>query len=267
MNEMIQSPQNPQIKAAIKLRQRRGRTQQGLTIIDGLREIERALASGFPVRTVFLHAPLLSSLELQALEAALERQTQVRVTPVSLEVMNKLAFGQREEGAVALAQIPHRTLADVVLPENPLIVVAEQVEKPGNLGAVLRSMDAVGANLLISADGRTDLFNPNAIRSSMGTIFSLPAVDATTAETLSYLRAGKFQIVAARVDGSVPYTHIDLRRPTAIVLGSEARGISGAWQQPDVTNIHLPMRGIADSLNVSSTAAVLLYEALRQREG
>jgi TrmH family RNA methyltransferase len=143
--------------------------------------------------------------------------------------------------------------------------VLESVEKPGNLGAVLRSADGAGLDALIAADLRTDLYNPNAIRASLGTIFTLPVAVADSRETLDWLRGRGLAIVAARVDGSVPYTEVDYRRPTAIVFGSEAEGLSEAWRAPDVTAVRLPMLGAADSLNVSAAAAVLFYEARRQR--
>lgn len=263
--EIIRSLQNTQIKAAVKLRDRRGRMQQGRTIIDGLREIRRALASKFPIEAIYLDPNALAGPEANGFIELLTEHQDIAVTHVTSEVMAKLAFGERVEGAVAVAKIPKRTLATIELPESPLVVVIEQVEKPGNVGAILRTMDAVGADLLISADGRTDLFNPNAIRASLGTIFSVPVVDATSEETIDYLRGQGIQALAARVDGSVPYSTVDMRASTALVLGSEAHGLSDKWHQPGISNIHLPMHGIADSLNVSTTAAVLLYEALRQR--
>ncbi|MBA2115978.1 TrmH family RNA methyltransferase [Bremerella alba] len=263
--EIIRSLQNTQIKSAGKLRDRRGRAQQGRTIIDGLREIRRALQAGFPIETMFVLPEAFSGPEPAEFEQVLADHGDVQILHVTRDVMEKLAFGQRVEGAVAIAKIPEKKLGDVVLPECPLVVVIEQVEKPGNVGAILRTMDAVGADILISADGRTDLFNPNVIRASLGTIFSATVVDATSEETIAFLKNDQFQIYAARVDGSVPYSTVDMKQATALVLGSEAHGLSDQWHRPGIVNIHLPMQGIADSLNVSTTAAVLLYESLRQR--
>jgi TrmH family RNA methyltransferase len=152
-----------------------------------------------------------------------------------------------------------------VLPDCPLVGVLEGAEKPGNVGAVLRSADGAGLSALIVADGGTDLFNPNAIRASLGTIFTVPVATATTAETIDWLTGHGLAVYAARVDGSVPYTVADFRRPAAIVLGSEAEGLTAAWAGDWLTAVRLPMQGAADSLNVSATAAVLFYEALRQR--
>ena len=150
--------------------------------------------------------------------------------------------------------------------DAPLVAVLEGVEKPGNVGAVLRSADAAGVSALIAADPRTDLYNPNAIRASLGTIFTMPVCEAAGGETIEWLRANGFRIFAARVDGAIPYTEADYRGRSAIVLGSEAAGLSPLWRGDDVQAVRLPMLGAADSLNVSVTAAVLFYEALRQRE-
>jgi TrmH family RNA methyltransferase len=160
---------------------------------------------------------------------------------------------------------PGGSLADLVPPDDPLVVVAEGIEKPGNLGAVIRTADGAGASAVIAADPRTDLFNPNAIRASLGTIFALPVVVASTPDTLAWLLGHGIRPVAARVDAPANYTDVDLRGPLAIVLGSEAGGLSATWTDPRVIPVAIPMRGMADSLNVSIAAAVLLYEARRQR--
>jgi TrmH family RNA methyltransferase len=155
-------------------------------------------------------------------------------------------------------------LADLQLPATPLVVVTEDVEKPGNVGAILRSADAVGADAVITAGG-TDLFNPNVIRASVGTVFSVPVASAPAAEVAAWLRDRGIRIVASRVDAAALHVEADLTGPLAIVMGSEASGLSDAWRGPDVEGIRLPMLGAADSLNVSAAAAVLLYEAWRQR--
>ncbi|MCC9606008.1 RNA methyltransferase [Blastopirellula sp. JC732] len=266
MPERITSVQNPRIKAAAKLRQRRAREQQGRTIIDGVREIDRALAKGFPLLELFLCDEMLVGAEADALRNRVDSQRDLNVYEITRDVCEKLSFGERAEGAVAVANYPDTALDASVLSASPLIVVLEGVEKPGNLGAILRTADAVGADCMIAADARTDLFNPNAIRASLGTIFAVPTFEATTAETFAFLRAAGVQMFAARVEGAVSYEQVSFAGPTALILGSEAEGLSGRWLADDVTNIRLPMRGIADSLNVSTTAAVLLYEADRQRQ-
>jgi TrmH family RNA methyltransferase len=185
---------------------------------------------------------------------------------VSPAVFAKLAYGDRGEGLISTAAAPACSLAALMLEAAPLVVVLAGVEKPGNVGAVLRSADGAGASAVIVADGGTDLFNPNAIRASLGAIFTVPLAAATSADTLAWLRRQELTMFAARVDGAICYSEARLSGPTALVLGSEAEGLSDIWRGDDVQSVALPMLGVVDSLNVSVTAAVLLYEARRQRE-
>ena len=260
----ITSVHNPRVKAAVRLRDRRYREKQGQILIDGARELLRAVEGGVKVLEVFTCQQFCDSLEgRRALAVALEHGAQI--IHVSEPVFEKLAFGQRTEGVLAVAEMPLRKLADMQLPDNPLLAVLEGVEKPGNLGAVVRSADAAGIAAVIAADAICDLYNPNAIRASLGAIFTVPICADTTAAVLDWLRQRGIKIVAARVDSSRLYTEIDYRQPTAVVLGSEARGLSRLWDCPDVTTVRLPMLGKVDSLNVSAAAAVLFYEARRQR--
>lgn len=259
----ITSLQNPRVKAAVRLRDGRHRQHQRRILIDGTREIGRALEAGVRLLEAFVSEPF-SSDDARRLLVRLP-ESGVELLKVSESVFEKLAFGRRTEGIVAVASTPDALLSQLTLPDNPLVAVLEGVEKPGNVGAVLRSADAAGVNAVVVADAGTDLYNPNAIRASLGTIFTMPLAEATTAETLDWLGGRKLAVYAARVDGSLLYTEVDFRRPTAIVLGSEAEGLSPAWHAGDVTPIRLPMLGAADSLNVSAAAAVLFYEALRQR--
>jgi TrmH family RNA methyltransferase len=180
-------------------------------------------------------------------------------------VFAKVAYGDRAEGVVAVAAVPQASLAELTVPDPALVAVVVGLEKPGNVGAILRSADAAGVNAVIVADGGTDLYNPNAIRASLGTLFTVPLASADSDETLAWLAANQFRAFAARVDGAIEYTQADFRGRTAIVLGSESAGLPAAWQGKNVQAIRLPMCGAADSLNVSATAAVLFYEALRQR--
>jgi TrmH family RNA methyltransferase len=266
MSHRITSTSNPRIKAAARLRDRRGRDQQGRIIIDGVREIGRAVAAGVDVVELFCFPELCHDEEHQAVLRA-ARQLNADLVEVTPQVMEKLAYGQRVEGIVAIARPPERRLADLSLPPDALVAVVEAVEKPGNLGAIVRTADAAGVAAVLVVQGATDLFNPNAIRASLGAIFTVPVLSATSEAVLVWLRARKFRLYAARVDGTVPYTKADFREQTAILLGSEASGLSAAWQGTDVTAICLPMHGSVDSLNLSATAAVLFYEALRQRSG
>ncbi len=262
----ITSLQNPRVKDALRLRDRRHREKQARILIDGARELDRAIQGGVCLREVFVCEPLCGSLDARRVLERLPRAG-VEVLHVAEAVFAKLTFGQRAEGVLGVAEMPACTLDQLALPENPRVAVLEGLEKPGNVGAVLRSADGAGISAVIVADGRTDLYNPNAIRSSLGTIFTLPVCATTAALALDWLRRRGIAIRAAIVQGALPYDEVDYRGPTAVVLGSEARGLSQTWQVPEVTAVRLPMCGAADSLNVSAAAAVLFYESLRQRRG
>ncbi len=260
----ISSVQNPRVKDAARLRDRRHRDKQGRILIDGARELRRAIAAGVSLAEVFVCESLCLGEDARQVLASLP-SIQAEVYSLTEQVFSKLAFGQRSDGVLAVATMPDTLLDRLPLGPVALLAVLEGVEKPGNIGAVLRSADAAGLDALIVADPQTDLYNPNAIRASLGTIFSVPVASASSAETLAWLKRHGLAIFVARVDGSIPYTEADFRGPSAIVLGSEAQGLSAAWSGVQVTAVRLPMRGQADSLNVSAAAAVLFYEALRQR--
>jgi TrmH family RNA methyltransferase len=266
----ITSLQNERVKNAVRLRDRRARDRQRMIVIDGHREIGLALASGVAVETLFVCEELCDESCQPLLDAA--RDVGSRILPVTQPVMEKLAFGDRTQGLLAVAQTPRRSLGDVAAQLNlddsatqPLVAVLEGVEKPGNIGAVLRTADAAGVAAVIVANGATDLFNPNAIRASLGAIFTVPVAAAESTTILAWLRKFGFQTLATRVDGSVDYATADYSGRRALILGSEAHGLTDVWQGDDVQAIRLPMLGKVDSLNVSATAAILFYEALRQR--
>jgi TrmH family RNA methyltransferase len=265
MPDPLASPSNPRIKAIARLRDRRERDVTGLTLVDGAREVRRAMASTIEVVEAFVCEPLLAGEDARAALDVL-REREVPTTSTTEAAFSKLAFGDRADGLVAVVRIPPMRLTDLRLPDEPLVVVVEGVEKPGNLGAVLRSADGAGADALIAASPRTDLFNPNAIRASAGTIFSVPIASAPTADVLAWLRERAIRILATRVDAEPLYTQVDLTGPVAVAFGGEAQGLSDAWRADDISAVRLPMRGIADSLNVSVSAAVVLYEARRQRD-
>jgi TrmH family RNA methyltransferase len=261
----LASPSNPRIKAAARLRDRRHRDEAGLTLVDGAREVRRALASGIDVVEAFICEPLLAGEDARVALAALAERG-VSTTSTSQPAFAKVAFGDRADGIVAVVRTPELRLDDLRLTTDPLVVVVEGIEKPGNLGAALRSADGAGADALIAASPRTDLMNPNAIRASAGTIFSVPIASAPTREVIEWLRQRQIRIVTTRVDATSLYTDADLTGPLAVAFGSEADGLSDAWHADDITAVRLPMLGIADSLNVSVSAAVVLYEARRQRD-
>lgn len=262
----ITSRANPRVTAVAGLRDRREREQRGLTVVDGGREIRRALDAGADIDEVWVCETLLAGPDARsALDEMAARN--VPTTTVSEPVFERLAFGERAEGLLAVVRIPDLSLERLVLLAEPLIAVIEGVEKPGNIGAILRSADGAGTHALIVASPRTDPYNPNAIRASAGTIFSVPLAVATSETSLAWLRDAGVRIVTTRVGAATPYTAADLRGPLAIVLGAEADGLSDVWSGTDIQSVGIPMHGIADSLNVSVSAALLLYEARRQRDG
>ena len=259
----LTSTKNPRVRAAAGLRDRRERDEAGLTLVDGARELTRALAGGAVVVEVFVDEDRLAPDGAAAVVEA--RRRGAAVVPVAGPVLDRLAYGDRSEGLVATVRIPGLALAGLGLPGDALVVVVEGLEKPGNLGAVLRTADAAGADAVIAADPRTDVFNPNAIRASLGTIFTVQLASGSSPAVRDDLAGRGLALLAARVDAEALYTDVDLRGPVAIILGSEADGLTDAWSGPAVLPIRVPMLGVSDSLNVSITAAVLLYEARRQR--
>jgi TrmH family RNA methyltransferase len=253
------------VKAAVRLRDRREREATGLTLIDGARELRRALSAGASVQTAFVARSNVRSEDARAALQDVERRI-TDIVEVSEAVFAKLAFGDRSDGFVAIVRTGSTNLESLrLMPGEPLVVVVQGIEKPGNLGAILRTADGAGASAVIAADPLTDLFNPNAVRASLGTIFSMPIAAGSTAATLDWLTTRGITPIAARVDAATPYTEVDMRRPVALVLGSEATGLSGGWDDPRVTPVAIPMLGTVDSLNVSVAAAIMLYEAVRQR--
>jgi RNA methyltransferase, TrmH family len=261
----ITSVHNPRVKDALRLRASRHRAKQERILIDGAREVLQALWGRVRLVELFLCIPLCKSPAAQEVLARLD-SLDADAWQVPPEVFEKIAFGERHDGVLAVAQTPRRELPDLQPAGRGLIAVLEGLEKPGNVGAVLRSADAAGVAAVIVANPRTDLYNPNCVRASLGTVFTRPVCTATTPEALQWLRSRRLTIYAARTDAKLSYTAVNFTEPAAVVVGNEAEGLSDAWRAADVTPIKLPMHGTADSLNVSATSAVLFYEALRQRE-
>lgn len=270
-SDVITSAANPRIRAAHALRERRGRSETGRLLVDGGREVLRALQAGATIREAFVARGTLSADAAEAVARLVERD--VPVIAVAGAAWSRLAYGERGSDLIAVVDAPSTDLADVervvAVEVAPLLVVVEDAEKPGNLGAIARSADGAGATaLLVAVHDRpaADPWNPNAARASLGTVLSLPIAIAPSAALAAWLRARSIRIVAARVQASMDYRDADLRGPVAIVVGSEAAGLGPAWLADDVIGVRLPMLGVADSLNVSAAAAVLLYETRRQRD-
>ena len=262
----ITSAQNPRIKDAAALRDRKEREQRQRILVEGAREIGRAIASGWRVDCAFVCRELLSDAAHDLLRTL---RSDRGVTSVSAHVFDKLAL---RDGSDGLAVIFHRrtaTLTDALATSSqaaPLIVALHGIEKPGNLGAILRTADGIGATGVVLLEGASDPLSPNAIRASLGTVFALPVAVAATSELLAAGRAAGLRFHAAAFGTYArPPWQCDLRGPTCLVLGAEATGLPDAWLAAADQRVLIPMRGIADSLNVAAAAAMLLYEALRQR--
>ena len=255
MEERISSAQNPKVKRLLALQEKSSlRRETGLFVVEGRREIERCVASGFTVDTLFVCPEIAGDFAAAG-----------KVFTLSRGVYEKVAYRGGTEGVMAEVKARHLSLEDLQLPENPLVVVMESVEKPGNLGAVLRTADAAGADTVLVCDPLTDLYNPNLIRASLGAVFSLPVVCCTTPQAIAFLKERGIRILTAQLQDSKPYYGTEMTAGTALVMGSEALGLGDAWRKAADAHILIPMNGIVDSLNVSVSAAILLYEAVRQR--
>ena len=255
---------NPRVKNVVKLRQRSHRDKQGLMIIEGYRELKRALAADCPLTDVFIAPEHFMGSNNQALIDDINRRgIQIWRTPP--HVFDKMAYRDRPDGLLAIAPQIGATLADITLSASPLIIVAEAIEKPGNLGTIMRTADATGADAVIVCDRCTDICNPNVVRASVGTIFTVPVIEASSADTLAWLAQADIAITATTPHTDQLYTDVDLRGATAIVVGTEQYGLSDRWLQAATHRVRIPMLGDVDSLNVASATSLVLYEAVRQR--
>lgn len=261
----ITSLQNPRVKAVVDLRERRSRDETGSMIVEGLREISLAQKAGIVFSELYFEEVFFKdAVNKVFIETTSAQCKEIFLLPEY--VFEKLTFGHRHEGVLAVCVQPKKALKDIQLSQNPLLVIVESVEKPGNLGAILRTADAVGADGLIVCDPVTDIYNPNVVRSSIGTVFSVPVVSAKAEETLKFLKANKIVTCATLPQAGQCYAKVDMTGPLAVVMGSEEQGLSEFWQKNCDTAVYIPMKGKSDSLNVSVSAAIVLYEAIRQRE-
>jgi TrmH family RNA methyltransferase len=262
--ERLTSLQNPRVKELLGLRDRRDRDARGLTLIEEPRVIRRARRAGYPFLEVWYCPELLDAVdpELLAFLRAGEPFVAIEVTP---PVMAKIAYKEKPEGVLVVAPQRRLALDQLALPDCPLLLVLEGVEKPGNLGAILRVADGAGADAVIVCDPGTDIFNPNVLRASTGAFFTVPVVEEDASCVRSWLRERRISGVATTPAAAIAYTNADLRGPVAILLGSEDRGLSAEWLMRADLQVRIPMRGEADSLNVSVTAALMAYETVRQR--
>ena len=256
MPEVISSPSNPKVKRLLALQQKSSaRREAGLFVVEGRRELQHCIDAGFAVDSVFYCPSRCGEVSANA-----------KLFEVSEEVYAKIAMREGTEGVIAEVRAKERRLEELALPERPLVVVLESVEKPGNLGAVLRSADAAGVDAVLFCDPLTDLWNPNLIRASIGAVFTVPCVACSSAEAIAFLKARGIRILTAQLQDSSLYYDCDMTVGTALVMGTESTGLTDAWRAAADAHIRIPMLGRLDSLNVSVSAAILLFEAVRQRQ-
>jgi len=256
----IASTQNPRIKNVVKLMNRKERDATKQFLIEGLREIERALANKFPLISLFFCEELIAD------KSALKQFQGLELISCTEPVFRKISYRESPDGFLAVARQVERGLDDLKAAKNALYLVAEGVEKPGNLGALLRSSDATGASGLLLSDKLTDIYNPNVVRASVGTLFSVPIVESDGESLAAFFKKHGIKTFAATPEAAIPYTQANFQGPSAIIVGTEHEGLSDFWKKHADERIFIPMHGIADSLNVSAAATLLLYEAIRQRD-
>jgi len=253
----ITSLQNPRVKHIVKLRDdKRQRQNDGLMLVEGFDEIQLALAAGHRPQTI-LSAPELVARQISG--------TDVEAITVNRAVFEKISYRENPDGWLAIFPIPHVSLDDLKLSQQPLIIVAESIEKPGNLGAILRTADAAGVDAVIVCDPRVDAYSPNVVRASRGTIFTIPIIETNSAQGLVFLQRQGIRVLAATPSAEIVYTHQDLRGPLAVAVGTEDEGLSEFWLSQADVRVKIPMMGKVNSLNVSVSTALIVYEALRQR--
>jgi len=265
----ITSLQNPKIKAAAALKDRRGREETGLFLIEGYRELKRAFEGDVHIKTLFICPELFLGVNEQALIDQIKADG-AELYSCTAAVFQKFSYRDRPDGLIAVAYQMKHTLKDlfpiIESSKNPFFVIAESIEKPGNLGTILRSCDAVHVDAVIVCDKCTDIYNPNVVRASTGTLFTIPVVEATSSETLLWLQRHKVKVAAATPSAKTEYTDADFTGPVALAVGTEQLGLTELWMKASDIQVSIPMLGVADSLNVASATTILLYEVLRQRK-
>ncbi|MFC6097769.1 TrmH family RNA methyltransferase [Flavobacterium qiangtangense] len=258
--KQITSVQNPFIKSLVLLQEKsKARKQTGTFLIEGQREIELAQKGGYEIETILFLPEISSENEAKKLSRSAE------FIEISKEVYQKLAYRDTTEGILAIAKSKNLSLAELNLGENPLILVAEAPEKPGNIGAILRTADAANLDAVIIANPKSDLYSPNIVRSSVGCLFTNNIATGTTEEIIAFLKSKNISIYCATLQNSTGYHTQDYTTPTALVVGTEATGLTHEWRDNATQNIIIPMQGAIDSMNVSVAAAILIFEAKRQR--
>jgi TrmH family RNA methyltransferase len=267
--EIITSAQNPKIKTLLELQEKsKTRRREGLFVVEGQRELLHCIEAGYQTHSIFVCMDILTENALEEIINAAE-STSSRCSCFSIPkaIYEKVAYRGSTEGVIAELRCKSHQLTDLVVKENPVIVVLESVEKPGNLGAILRSADAAGVDAVIVCDPLTDMYNPNLIRSSIGGVFTVQTAAASSEDTIKWLKDRGIRIYTAQLQDSEWYYDTNMTGGTAIIMGTEATGLTDIWRKAADAHIKIPMLGKLDSLNVSVSAAILMYEAVRQRIG
>jgi len=259
----ITSVQNPRIKNFIHLQKAKERKEQNVFVLEGSKEYAQAIRHNYQFASIFVCPDLISEVHFKALSAGINHDAEVY--PVSKDVFDKIAYREGSGGIIALARPKTHSLQDLKLKPNPLLLILEAVEKPGNLGAILRTADAAGVDAVIVCDPQTDIYNPNVVRSSIGCLFSVPLAVCNSDEAIAWLKSKNIAIYCTYLKAAVSYTEVDFTKPSAIVMGTESEGITDKWVAAADRNIIIPMQGSADSMNVSTATAVVVFEACRQR--
>ena len=265
MRTELTSPANPKIKYVVKLRSCSTREETGEMIVEGFRECRRALDNGYRPHAIFHCPELYLKNENEAQLVADAERAGADVFTCSKTAFVKMAYKERPDGLLMTGPHVAKRLSDIELPPNALVIVTESIEKPGNLGTILRSADAAKVAAVIVCDRTTDIHNPNVVRASTGTMFSVPIVEATSDEALAWLKEKGFKVLAATPHAEKLHFEVDLTGNVAIALGAEQYGLTAKWMDGAGLRVRIPMLGLADSLNVSAAATILVYEAVRQR--
>jgi len=266
---LLTSLQNPRVKEVVKLRQRRDRDDKGLFLIEGYRELRRAADNGAKVTVLFYCPELFLGSNEEELIATVVKGG-VQLCQCAEHVFRKLSYRDRPDGLLAIAVQQHKSLADLqellAGKASPFLIVAEAIEKPGNLGTILRSADAAGADAVIICDRCTDIFNPNVVRASVGTLFTVPIIEATSEQALRWMQEQGITVAAATPAAAIEFTDADFTGAIAIAVGTEQLGLSALWMEQAEIQVRIPMNGVADSLNVATATTLLVYEVVRQRK-
>ncbi|HRW58670.1 MAG TPA: RNA methyltransferase [Chlamydiales bacterium] len=264
---MITSMQNPWVKKISKLRKRREREISNTFLIEGFRELTRAVSAGVAFEALFFCKELFLGENEESLIEKIQQNA--KAIPVEKSIFEKISYRDRPDGLIAIAKTFSTDLERIEKiiqnKKSPFILIAESIEKPGNLGTILRSADAAGVDAVIVADPCTDLFNPNVVRASTGMLFSMPVATADNPQLLSFLEKYKIKTIAATPHSKKNYVDEDMTGPVAILVGTEQYGLSDFWMEKSLSSVAIPMKGFADSLNVATATTIMLYEVLRQR--